>query len=370
MPEFPYDWALLEVVRRLPRWVPLGWTFWATLAANAAVVASNVHYRLAAQRSQSESRESRRETVLLRRAVWELLGKPQPMNILQVPALYAWPLRNYDKGRPGRDWDLIILHGMAGTLTGTGAWFKNPLARASSHYGVGSPNAAPDRDEVHQFVQLDDVAWGVREDSRLARANSRAVQIEIQNRDRQGRVWVKEAWYVLTAELVYDLARQKGRRPDRSWVIPHREADPRKVLCPADIDVERIVREAQARWDGNTVHVPVVQADFEPQKPTGGEIPAVKASVSAGSGEVVLVTYDTPRIATVTAENGVNVRVAADPNAPLYEFVRNGRTVHAFPKGASFYVTGVVIGTAVVGYDRWLITQGGRRVWAAATDHK
>jgi hypothetical protein len=42
---------------------------------------------------------------------------------------------------------------MEGTLDGTGAWFHDPSAEASSHFGVGKDG------RMYQWVDTDDAAW-------------------------------------------------------------------------------------------------------------------------------------------------------------------------------------------------------------------
>ncbi|MFF3671675.1 peptidoglycan recognition protein family protein [Microtetraspora malaysiensis] len=47
----------------------------------------------------------------------------------------------------------VTLHIMAGTLTGTDSWFRNPRAQASSHFGTGRQGA------LLQWVDTRDKAW-------------------------------------------------------------------------------------------------------------------------------------------------------------------------------------------------------------------
>jgi hypothetical protein len=185
------------------------------------------------------------------------------INVIQNPALYGvWPLTNYAKGRKGVSIDTVVIHGMAGTLPGTGSWFKNPLAHASSHFGVGS--LFDGTLQVHQYVKWEDTAWGVNQSRAIVPSvNERSIHIEIQNQDRQGNPYVIEGYYTLTAALLVMVCQRLNRRPDRSFVKAHRELDPRKVECPKNIDVERIVRDAQAIWDGvpSGIDQPITQPE-------------------------------------------------------------------------------------------------------------
>ncbi|MET9555079.1 peptidoglycan-binding protein [Streptomyces sp. NPDC006645] len=47
----------------------------------------------------------------------------------------------------------VVVHIMAGTLSGTDAWFRNPKAQASSHFGTGKGGA------LWQWVDTSDRAW-------------------------------------------------------------------------------------------------------------------------------------------------------------------------------------------------------------------
>ncbi|TXS35707.1 peptidoglycan recognition protein family protein [Streptomyces sp. OR43] len=47
----------------------------------------------------------------------------------------------------------VVVHIMAGTLEGSQAWFNNPTAQASSHFGTGKAGA------LRQWVDTDDRAW-------------------------------------------------------------------------------------------------------------------------------------------------------------------------------------------------------------------
>lgn len=60
---------------------------------------------------------------------------------------------NFSEGHGGYFWEGIVLHIMAGTLAGTDAWFNDPHARASTHFGIGRNGA------IHQYVDLNDTAY-------------------------------------------------------------------------------------------------------------------------------------------------------------------------------------------------------------------
>src|SRR3990167_11456499 len=64
------------------------------------------------------------------------------------------PSPNFTKGR-GSYYkpELIVLHIMVGSLSGTDSWFTSSISKVSSHYGIGFNG------EVHQYVKEEDTAW-------------------------------------------------------------------------------------------------------------------------------------------------------------------------------------------------------------------
>lgn len=66
----------------------------------------------------------------------------------------------------------VVIHIMAGTLTGTDSWFRNPAARVSSHFGTGKSGA------LCQWVDTKDKAW--------AQAGGNTHWLSIENEGRGG----------------------------------------------------------------------------------------------------------------------------------------------------------------------------------------
>ncbi|MFD5900870.1 peptidoglycan-binding protein [Streptomyces microflavus] len=66
----------------------------------------------------------------------------------------------------------LVVHIMAGTLAGTDSWFRNPAARASSHFGTGKGGA------LYQWVDTANRAW--------AQANGNSAWLSIENEGRGG----------------------------------------------------------------------------------------------------------------------------------------------------------------------------------------
>lgn len=66
----------------------------------------------------------------------------------------------------------VVVHIMAGTLAGTEAWFRNPQAQASSHFGTGKAGA------LYQWVDTADRAW--------AQAGGNATWLSVENEGKGG----------------------------------------------------------------------------------------------------------------------------------------------------------------------------------------
>ncbi|MEU9707468.1 peptidoglycan-binding protein [Streptomyces sp. NPDC047967] len=78
---------------------------------------------------------------------------------------------NYTKGGQSSVRGLVV-HIMAGTLAGTDSWFRNPAARASSHFGTGKGGA------LYQWVDTSNRAW--------AQANGNSAWLSIENEGKGG----------------------------------------------------------------------------------------------------------------------------------------------------------------------------------------
>src|SRR2546421_7505091 len=63
-------------------------------------------------------------------------------------------------------YDSVVLHIMEGTLDGSDGWFRNPMAQASAHFGVGKDG------RIFQWVDSADKAWA------QAEGNARNISIE------------------------------------------------------------------------------------------------------------------------------------------------------------------------------------------------
>ncbi|MFF3353390.1 N-acetylmuramoyl-L-alanine amidase [Streptomyces sp. NPDC002917] len=68
----------------------------------------------------------------------------------------------------------VVVHIMAGTLTGTDAWFRNPKAQASAHFGTGKAGA------LYQWVDTADRAW--------AQAGGNRTWLSVENEGEGGQI--------------------------------------------------------------------------------------------------------------------------------------------------------------------------------------
>ena len=120
---------------------------------------------------------------------------------------------NYRAYPAGRKIKRIVLHITDGgpAISGTIAWFQNPLAHVSAHYVIGQDG------EVVQMVAHACTAW------HAGKANGDSIGIEHVANTRG--LAVTEAEYKASAELVRWLCEALKLSCDRSTIIGHCEVD-------------------------------------------------------------------------------------------------------------------------------------------------
>ena len=121
---------------------------------------------------------------------------------------------NYsDYSRSGSDIDLVVIHTMQGSYSGSISWFQNPDSSASAHYMVRSSDG-----QITQMVKEADVAWHAGNWD----YNERSVGLE-----HEGYIddasWYTDAMYQKSAALTADIAARQGIPLDRSHIIGHNE---------------------------------------------------------------------------------------------------------------------------------------------------
>ena len=143
---------------------------------------------------------------------------------------------NFTIGRNGRTIKRLIVHSTQGTLQATANHFNNPKAKVSAHYGIGKKR------ELEQYVKLADTAhhagnWKI---------NLESVGIEFE--DIYDGVEHNPVQYDLGAELIAALCKRfKLGKPSSSNVEPHNKY--RATLCPADLDVQKLISLAQVKYE-------------------------------------------------------------------------------------------------------------------------
>lgn len=137
---------------------------------------------------------------------------------------------NFTKGRAGHKPVAIVIHLMDGTLAGTDAWFRNPAAQASTHYGVGLDGT------TYQWVEEENMAWG---NGRVLsptwklidlKVNPNLYTISIEHEGVSGHIWT-DAQYAADAELVKAIAARYDIPLDADHVIVHSEIYAAKPNC-------------------------------------------------------------------------------------------------------------------------------------------
>src|SRR5262249_52156602 len=110
------------------------------------------------------------------------LYTPPPHTEIGTPNLIAVPSPNFWRGHGGQQGVAVVVHTMAGTLSGCDSWFANPASQVSSHFGIGLDGVQ------HQYVSLSNSSWanGILEDGNSwpgtpASANYQTVAIETED---------------------------------------------------------------------------------------------------------------------------------------------------------------------------------------------
>lgn len=227
---------------------------------------------------------------------------------------------NFRSGRPmGLKPTGIVIHVMDGTLKGTDAWFHDPSAKVSAHYGVGVDGL------IHQYVSEEDTAFHagivVNPTAALVLAspnvNPNYYTIGIEHEGHAQDAWAPPQ-SAASAALVADIAGRWGIALDADHVFAHHEVRASKT-CPGSVQKARdILNLAIAR--GLTSQPP------------------------------------TPQIRTIA-----DVRVRAGWPSTMVPIVA------IIPAGSIVVPKGNVTGTSVQGNPNWYVSPDGNYFWAGAT---
>lgn len=156
------------------------------------------------------------------------------------------PTPNQTAGRGTQKPEVIVLHVMDGTLTGTDFWFASSESQVSAHYGIGKDG------EVHQYVKEENQAWAngrVQNPSfKLYKpnVNPNSYTISIEHEGTATSVWPKEMKEA-SAKLIKEIAERWNIPIDRDHVIAHYQVFSKKPNCPdkAHKIVDEIVEMAK-----------------------------------------------------------------------------------------------------------------------------
>jgi hypothetical protein len=160
-----------------------------------------------------------------------------------LPVAHEWQqasnLGNWDRQRNPIKY--IVMHTMVGNVQGTTAKFGNPEKRSSAHYGIGTDG------QIYQWVAEDLTAYHA---TKLA-VNRESIGIEHEDKGKYNDPR-PDALYRTSALLVRDICLFYGLPIDSTTIIRHK--DVAATACPDALDVERVIREANAL--GATVAMP------------------------------------------------------------------------------------------------------------------
>lgn len=139
---------------------------------------------------------------------------------------------NFTAGRVAAKPEIVVIHIMDGTLTGTDSWFASPESGVSAHYSVGK------KGEVHQYVKETDTAWHAGRVKNPSFSlykkdvNPNLYTIGIEHEGNATTVW-SPAMKKASAELLKDICARWNIPLDRDHVIGHYQVFSAKPDCPA-----------------------------------------------------------------------------------------------------------------------------------------
>ncbi len=149
------------------------------------------------------------------------------MNIIQKPSL------NFSS-REGYTPELIVIHIMAGSLSGTDDWFTKMAAtsQVSAHYGIGL------KGEIHQYVEEKFKAWHAGQV-----VNPTAKLLKLNVNPNLYTIGIEHEGYDLSknpigqlqasADLIKDICVRYKIPVDRKHIIGHYEIKASKPNCPS-----------------------------------------------------------------------------------------------------------------------------------------
>lgn len=142
---------------------------------------------------------------------------------------YPVAVGNFDKSR--KPITQIIIHSTVGSYMGAIKWFGNPRAGTSAHYVISNKG---------ELAAMLEEYWTAYHSGNYATNQS---SIGIEHEWYEGMI-ISDELYKTSARLVHDICKYYGLGINRGVIKGHREVV--STRCPNKIDIDRIVREAQA----------------------------------------------------------------------------------------------------------------------------
>jgi N-acetyl-anhydromuramyl-L-alanine amidase AmpD len=140
--------------------------------------------------------------------------------------------------------EIIVVHIMAGTETGTDDWFNRRQAHVSAHYGISRGG------EIHRYVNEEDTAFhaGVVDNpdwQYRPGVNPNLFSIGIEHEGQLDIAWTDEQ-VQSSAKLVATVAKRWSIPLDAEHVVPHHAIRASKTCPGAGIDIEKLIAAAIA----------------------------------------------------------------------------------------------------------------------------
>jgi N-acetyl-anhydromuramyl-L-alanine amidase AmpD len=139
---------------------------------------------------------------------------------------------NFWAGRKDYKPEIVVIHIMDGTLSGTDSWFANPASQVSAHFGIGRNG------EIHQYVKEEDTAWHAgRVDSPSAKfvkpnINPNLYTIGIEHEGGSKDIWT-DAMKKASSLLIREICQRWQIPIDRDHIIGHYQIYSKKPDCPS-----------------------------------------------------------------------------------------------------------------------------------------
>lgn len=162
-------------------------------------------------------------------------------NIIRKSVAHEWnpstQTGNWDRSSLPKEY--IVIHTIVGSLQGAHSVFNNPAKKLSAHYGIGLNG------EKWQWVPERFTAYA----NGNYIANQHGISIEHEDKwsgPPKPEPLRPDALYKASAELVADICKFYNIPCNRAFIRKHKEVSSKGTACPDNLDIDRIIREANA----------------------------------------------------------------------------------------------------------------------------